>query len=116
MKRALFSLTALLAFAFVAVAQGASRAPQAEKRLGVGAKLESFSLKDADDKEQTLDSLKGKNGSVLIFLSAQCPVVEGYKDRINQVAAEAKTKGINFIGINSNSTESKDWIKSNIKE
>src|SRR4029079_5147622 len=49
-------------------------------------------------------------------LSAQCPVVRGYVDRINQLADDDQAKGINFIGVNSNSSESLDWVKSNAAE
>ncbi len=65
---------------------------------------------------QTLDGLKGKNGTLVVWLSAQCPVVRGYKDRINEIAADYQAKGINFVGINSNATEDLNWVKSNIAE
>jgi peroxiredoxin len=84
--------------------------------IEVGATAENFSLPDVDGKTQTLNSLKGKNGTVVVWLSAQCPVVKGYKDRINEIAAESQSKGINFVGINSNSTEDLNWVKSNIAE
>jgi len=84
--------------------------------IEIGATLESFSLPDTDGKIQKFDDLKGKNGAVIVWLSAQCPVVKAYKDRINEVAAEYQAKGINFIGINSNSTEDLTWVKSNITE
>jgi peroxiredoxin len=106
MKRVVLLFTAVFMLAVAANAQG----------IAIGAKLENFSLPDTDGKVQTLSGLKGKNGAVVIFLSAQCPVVKGYKDRINAAAEEAKAKGINFIGINSNSTESLDWVKSNMAE
>jgi peroxiredoxin len=82
----------------------------------VGATLENFTLPDTNGASQSLDGLKGKNGAVVVFLSAQCPVVKGYVERINQLAADYKAKGIAFIGINSNHTESLDWVKSNITE
>jgi peroxiredoxin len=82
----------------------------------IGSALESFTLADVTGKTQSLNDLKGKNGAVIVFLSAQCPVVRGYHERINQLAAEYAAKGINFIGINSNSTESLDWVKSNAVE
>ena len=82
----------------------------------VGTALDNFSLPDISGKVQTLNDLKGKNGAVVIFLSAQCPVVKGYNARISQLAAEYQSKGINFIGINSNHTESLDWVKSNAAE
>lgn len=84
--------------------------------LEIGSTVESFSLPDTDGKMQTLDSLKGKKGTVIVWLSAQCPVVKAYKDRINEIAAAYKDKGITFIGINSNATEDLTWVKSNMAE
>jgi peroxiredoxin len=84
--------------------------------VAVGTKLENFSLPDTTGRMQSLDDLKGKNGTVIVFLSAQCPVVKAYNERIRQIAADYESKGINFIGINSNHTESLDWVKSNAAE
>ncbi len=52
----------------------------------------------------------------MVWVSAQCPTVKAYNERINQVADELKAKGINLIGINSNATESLDWVTSDAKE
>lgn len=84
--------------------------------IEIGSKVDGFSLPDTEGKMQTLDSLKGKNGTLIVWLSAQCPVVRGYKERINEIAADYQTKGINFVGVNSNSTEDLNWVKSNIAE
>ena len=112
MKRsiaALFVLFAMLAYVTMPPAASA-------EALAIGTVVESFSLPDVDGKAQTLDGLKGKNGTVVVWLSAQCPVVRGYKDRINEIASADQAKGINFVGINSNSTEDLAWVKSNIAE
>ncbi len=103
MKRTVFLLMAIFALAIAANAQG----------LVVGSMIENFSLPDLNGNVQTLNRLKGQKGAVVIFLSAGCPMVKVYKDRINQIAAEAQAKGINFIGINSNSTEKLNWVKTN---
>ncbi len=79
--------------------------------FAVGKTLENFKLPDTNSKMQSFNDLKGTKGAIIVFLSAQCPVVKGYNDRINQLAADYKAKGINFIGINSNSTESLADIK-----
>ena len=84
--------------------------------FAVGTTLENFSLPDTSGKVQSFNDLKGKNGAVLVFVSAQCPVVKGYNERMNQIAAEYQSKGINFIGINSNHTESLEWVKSHAAE
>ncbi|MCD9186077.1 MAG: redoxin domain-containing protein [Pyrinomonadaceae bacterium] len=88
----------------------------AQSTFAVGTVLEDFKLTDINGKEQSFNGLKGEKGTVLIWLSAQCPVVKGYNERINQVAADYESKGIKFIGINSNATESLDWVKSNAAE
>ena len=102
MKRAVFLFTLLFAFVMAANAQS----------IDVGAAMENFSLPDVNGKIQTLSDLKGKKGSVVIFLSAQCPVVKGYDVRINEIAADYAAKGINFIGINANATESLERVTS----
>ncbi len=93
--------------AFISV----SNVSRASGDLAVGATYEGFNLPDADGKQHSYKDLKGENGAVVIFLSVQCPVVKGYDERINQIAADYKAKGINFIGINSNSTETPADIK-----
>ncbi len=82
----------------------------------IGATLENFSLPDTVDQVRSLNNLKGKNGTAIIFLSAQCPVVKGYNERISQIAADYAAKGINFVGINSNATESLEWVRSHAAE
>lgn len=84
--------------------------------LEIGATVENFTLPDTEGVERSLNDLKGKNGTLVIWLSAQCPVVKAYKDRINEIAAAYKAKGVNFVGINSNATEDLNWVKSNMAE
>ncbi|HTH50890.1 MAG TPA: redoxin domain-containing protein, partial [Pyrinomonadaceae bacterium] len=55
--------------------------------------------------------MKGTNGAVLIFFSAQCPVVRGYNVRMNDLYKAYKAKGINVIGIDSNVTEPASEVK-----
>lgn len=102
MKRITFLFSAFFALAIAANAQG----------IAVGATMDDFTLPATDGKAQSLNSLKGKNGAVVMFLSAQCPVVKAYIERIDAVAAAYKAKGITFIGINSNGTESLEWVSS----
>lgn len=103
--------TVLMLLAFVLM-PGVSEAGD----FAIGTTLENFSLPDTVGKTQSFNDLKGKNGAVVVFLSAQCPVVKGYNERISQIAADYAAKGITFVGINSNSTESLDWVKSHAAE
>ena len=84
--------------------------------LAVGSTVENFKLVDTSGAEKSLNDLKGKNGAILVFVSAQCPIVKQYNDRISQFAADFAAKGINVIGINSNHTESLEWVKSHHAE
>ncbi len=105
----------LLALVFAAAAFVLCPETFAQK-FAVGTTIENFKLPDTSGKEHSFNDLKGKNGAVIVFLSAQCPVVKAYNERINQIAADYQAKGINFIGINSNATESLDWVKSDAAE
>jgi peroxiredoxin len=110
-RKSIFLAAILAAFVFVLCPDDVNA-----QKFEVGKSLENFKLTDTNGKEQSFDSLKGEKGTVIVFLSAQCPVVRGYTERINQIAADYASKGINFIGINSNATESLEWIKSNATE
>ncbi len=116
MRRKSISLVMILLLAFVSTACSAGGFADAEGDLAVGTKLENFTLPDLSGAQQSFDKLKGKNGAVLVWVSAQCPVVKAYNGRINEIADELKAKGINLIGINSNATESLDWVASSAKE
>src|ERR687894_1449789 len=93
-------------FAAGARAEGEFPAPPA-----IGATIEDFTLPDVDNKERSLKSLAGKNGTVLIFVSVQCPVSNAYNERMEKLAQDYKARGINVIGINANATESVDAVK-----
>jgi peroxiredoxin len=71
----------------------------------IGATIDEFTLPDANGKDHSLASLKGKNGTVLIFIAVQCPVSNAYNERMEKLAQDYKARGINVVGINSNVTE-----------
>ncbi|MDQ3798354.1 MAG: redoxin domain-containing protein [Acidobacteriota bacterium] len=84
--------------------------------FAVGSVLEDFKLTDINGTEHSFNKLKGEKGTILVFLSAQCPVVRNYNARISEFAKSYKAKGINVVGINSNATESLEWVKSHATE
>ncbi|MDQ2937620.1 MAG: redoxin domain-containing protein [Acidobacteriota bacterium] len=105
-------LAALLAIAIAAVASIArTNDTDVPAAPAIGAAITDFTLPDTNGKEHSLDSLKGKNGAVLIFIAVQCPVSNAYNERMEKLAQDYRARGINVIGINSNVTEPADAVK-----
>ncbi|MFC1557286.1 redoxin domain-containing protein [candidate division KSB1 bacterium] len=81
----------------------------------VGKKVTDFTLKDLDGKEYSLHKLLKKDdvkGVVFMFTSIQCPVSNACDTRYKELAAQFQEKGIVFLAINSNKTESVEAIRS----
>ena len=108
----LYVMPLMIALAAIAIAANARAintdlpAPPA-----IGATIVDFTLPDVDGKDHSLSSLKGKNGTVLIFIAVQCPVSNAYNERMEKLAQDYKARGVNVIGINANSTESVADVK-----
>ena len=113
------NLSMLLASLFViasAIAVGARAAGEVPAPPAIGATIEDFTLPDVDNKDHSLKSLAGKNGTVLIFISVQCPVSNAYNERMEKLAQDYKAKGINVIGINANVSEDAAAVKAHAAE
>ena len=114
--RKVFS-SALVILAVVGLTALPFAVPQADTKLAIGQKMDNFTLPDASGKQNAFASVKGKNGTVVIFLSVMCPVVNRfYKDRIASLAKEYQAKGVNIIGLNANAGETAEQIKANAEE
>jgi peroxiredoxin len=115
------AITLLMAATFViavSVVAGIARTTEADIPAppAIGATIEDFTLPDAEGKEHSLASLKGKNGSVLIFIATKCPVSNAYNERMEKLAQDYKARGINIIGINSNAAEKADDVKAHASQ
>jgi peroxiredoxin len=75
-----------------------------------------FTLSDANGKKHSLKSIKGEKGTVLIFVSTQCPVSNAYNERMEKLAQDYKARGVSVVGINSNSSESAEDIKNHASQ
>ena len=110
-----FTVASLLLAGTLASAQtssmnGAGAGPAATAR-SIGATVPDFTMTDVNGASKTLSDVKGAKGTVLIFISARCPVVKAYNERMEQLAKDYKARGINFVGINANSNEPLDEVK-----
>ena len=113
------NLSILFASLFViagAVFAGARAEGEGPVAPAIGSTIEDFTLPDVDNKDRSLKSLSGKNGTVLIFIAVQCPVSNAYNERMAKLAEDYQVKGINVVGINSNVTEDAAAVKAHATE
>ena len=108
-------LASLLLVGAVGIA-GIGRSNEVPAPPAIGTTIEDFMLPDANGTERALKSLKGKNGTVLLFISVQCPVSNAYNERMEKLAQDYKDKGIAIIGINSNVAEDAAAVKAHAAE
>jgi peroxiredoxin len=73
----------------------------------IGRLAPAFSLRNVKTGANiSLDSaLKGKEAVVVMFVSIQCPISNGYNGRMTSLANEYGPKGVAFVAINANQTE-----------
>src|SRR3989441_4622086 len=109
-------VASLLIVALAAVAGSGRNPGDLPAPPAIGAMIDDFKLPDADGAQHTLNSLKGKNGAVIIFVATKCPVSNAYNDRMEKLAQDYKARGVNVIGINSNNTEPAADVKSHAAE
>ena len=74
--------------------------------LPLGTNAPEFNLIDTiDDKQKSLNDLKGNTGTVVMFICNHCPFVIHVNEELVKAANEYASKGVNFIGISSNDVE-----------
>lgn len=74
--------------------------------LAIGEKAPDFSLKATDGKTYSLKDFDQAEVLVLFFTCNHCPYVTGSDEVTRQMVEKYKSKGVTFVGINSNSSHS----------
>lgn len=64
-----------------------------------------FSLQGVDGREWDLDLVRGKNGTLVMFICNHCPFVRSAIDRIIRDCTELAQHGVSSVAIMSNDTE-----------
>lgn len=74
--------------------------------LPLGVKAPDFSLPDTvSDTTLSLQEVRGKGATVVMFLCNHCPYVIHVNEEIARIVADYKNKGVGFVGISSNDVE-----------
>lgn len=73
--------------------------------IGAGIPLATKTLEGVSGAKASIASVKGKNGTLVMFWCNTCPWVKRYEDRMVALAAAYQARGIGVIAINSNDPE-----------
>ena len=67
-----------------------------------GEKAKNFDLVSTENKKISLDNVKGKNGTLIMFICNHCPYVKAVVRNIVEDAKYLETLGIKSVAIMSN--------------
>ena len=70
-----------------------------------GKKAENFKLKSISGKSVSLEDIKGKNGTLIMFICNHCPYVKAVIKDLVEDCKDLKNEGINSVAIMSNDTK-----------
>lgn len=73
-----------------------------ELPLGSALPMADASVTLADGSQATLSSLSGAQGTVLVFWSNQCPWVDKYEQRLQDLEQAYGERGVRFVLVNAN--------------
>jgi len=104
-------LAAILVIVGAVVAGSGRSSSEIPAPPAIGATIDEFTLPDVDGHDRAFKSLKGKNGTVLIFIAVQCPVSNAYNARMEKLAEDYQAKGVAVIGINANASDDAATVK-----
>jgi peroxiredoxin len=99
----------------IAILSGSVRADLPLDRA-VGQRLADFTLKNTEGDPVRLYGFYGSKAVVIVFLSTSCPVGNAYLPRLNEMVKAYEDKGVVFLGINSNPSETLGEIGKHKKE
>ena len=71
-----------------------------------GWRARDFNLLSIEDKFYSLQTIKGKEGTVIVFICNHCPYVIAIAERLSFEAKELEKIGVNTVAIMSNDTKS----------
>jgi thiol-disulfide isomerase/thioredoxin len=108
MRRIWMSFLTCLAFTGVAVADADSSSDK------LGKKIDTV-LADSAGKQVSLAQLAGEKGTVVVFLSFDCPNSNGYTPTLLDFAKSFDPKGIKFIGVVENELTAEE-LKAKVAE
>jgi len=105
---------------FVAMLAFALNLPTLQARVALFATSSSewakVALSDTEGKVHTAAEWEGKRAVVLLFVTTDCPLSNGYVPEFNRLAAAYAGKGIVFYAVQGDATIAADEVRLHVKE
>ncbi len=101
MMRTILALTAALTLCPAAPARPAERPDP--PTLALGAKAPDFSLPGVDGRAYSLKDFASAKALVVVFSCDHCPTAQAYEDRLIEVCADYRARGVAMVMISPNS-------------
>ncbi|MBN8554250.1 MAG: thioredoxin family protein [Deltaproteobacteria bacterium] len=76
------------------------------KPIELGVSCANFNLPGVDGKNHSLNDYQSSKVLVIAFTCNHCPYVQAYESRLNDLAQNYKSKGVSFVAINANDSQS----------
>jgi peroxiredoxin len=92
----------------------ASAAILSAQEFKLGSKVTDFNVQDLDGKSLSFAALRGPI-TVVTFVSVQCPVSNGYNQRMIALYKDYTSKSVKFIFVNANRNESASDVRDHAK-
>ncbi len=84
--------------------------------LNIDEKVPTFTLKDSNGNDHSLESYFNNKFVVVMFIATQCPVSNAYNERMAKLYEDYASRDVAFLGINSNKQESVEEIADHSKK
>lgn len=80
------------------------------------AQLPTPELPASDGRSVSLKSLRGERATVLVFVSTECPISNGYVPTLNEIAKDYASRGVAVVAVNPNDGQSLKEIAEHVRE
>ncbi|HEX5104055.1 MAG TPA: redoxin domain-containing protein, partial [Pirellulaceae bacterium] len=96
------AILVLLSCTWLAAPEAAFADPEGLKTLAIGDAAPDFKLPGVDGKEYSLKSFADARLLLVVFTCNHCPTAQAYEERIIQLDADYKSKGVALVAISPN--------------
>jgi peroxiredoxin len=79
-------------------------------------KIDTFTLKDTEGKDWSLNGLSKKKAIVVVFIGLECPITNAYMPMLNELHKKYAAQDVQLLAINSNALDTPAKITGHAKE